>query len=143
MTAGGFPPYQLLADLVLALHLSVVVFVVGGLVFIIAGILRGWPLADALWFRLAHLACIAVVVAQAWWGVVCPLTSLEMWLRGRAGDATYAGSFVQHWLQRVLYYDAPGWAFTLVYSLFGLAVLASWWWFPPAQQGRRRNRRAL
>ena len=139
MNAGGNLPYQLLADLVLALHVGVVLFVVGGLVFIVAGHLRGWPWADALWLRLAHLACIAVVVAQAWWGIVCPLTSLEMWLRGLAGNATYAGSFVRHWLQQVLYYDAPVWAFTLVYSLFGLAVLASWWLFPPTRQGRGRN----
>ena len=31
-----------------------------------------------LWFRLAHLTAIAVVVLQAWFGVICPLTTLEM-----------------------------------------------------------------
>ena len=60
----------------------------------------------------------------------------EMWLRTRAGGTTYAGSFVQHWLQRILYYDAPTWVFTLVYSLFGLAVVATWWYFPPTSKRR-------
>jgi polyferredoxin len=129
--------YQLLADGVLALHVGVVVFVVGGLAFIIVGNLRSWRGANALWFRAAHLAAIAIVVAEAWFGAVCPLTAFEMWLRVRARATTYAGSFVEHWLQRILYYEAPAWVFVLGYSLFGLIVLAAWWYFPP-----RFNRRA-
>ena len=129
-------PYQLLADAVLTLHVLTVGFVVGGLVLILLGNLRGWAWVNAMWFRLAHLAAIAFVVAEAWFGVVCPLTSLEMWLRERAHASTYAGSFIEHWLQRILYYQAPGWVFTVTYSLFGLAVVAAWWYFPP-----RSNRR--
>ena len=128
--------YQLLADAVLTLHVLTVGFVVGGLVLILVGNLRGWTWVNAMWFRLAHLAAIAFVVAEAWFGVVCPLTSLEMWLRERAHASTYAGSFIEHWLQRILYYQAPGWVFTVTYSLFGLAVVAAWWYFPP-----RSNRR--
>lgn len=130
--------YAFLADAVLVLHVATVVFVVGGLVFIIIGNLRGWALASARWFRLAHLAAIAIVVAQAWLGDVCPLTTLEMWLRTKAQETTYAGSFIEYWLQQLLYYEAPSWLFTLVYSLFGLAVLIAWWYFPP--QGKRRRR---
>lgn len=134
---NGSPTYQLLADMVLSLHLAIVSFVVGGLVLIIVGNLRTWTWVNAVWFRLAHLAAIAVVVAEAWLGVVCPLTSLEMWLRTEARATTYDGSFIEHWLQRVLYYEAPAWVFTLGYSLFGLVVVATWWYFPP-----RFNRRA-
>src|SRR5687767_3136330 len=108
--------YQLLADAVLALHVGIVLFVVGGLVLVIAGNLRGWPWVNAGWFRLAHVLAIAVVVAQAWLGLVCPLTTLEMSLRAQAQTATYTGSFIEHWVQRILYYQAPGWVFTLVYS---------------------------
>jgi polyferredoxin len=124
-------PYQLLANLVLALHVAIVVFVVGGLVFIIVGNLRAWPGANALWFRRAHLTAILVVVAEVWVGAVCPLTTFEMWLRVKARTTTYAGSFIEYWLQRILYYDAPAWAFALAYSLFGLVVVATWWYFPP------------
>jgi polyferredoxin len=124
-------PYQLLANLVLALHVAIVVFVVGGLVFIIVGNLRAWPGANALWFRGAHLTAILVVVAEVWVGAVCPLTTFEMWLRAKARTTTYAGSFIEYWLQRILYYDAPAWAFALAYSLFGLVVVATWWYFPP------------
>lgn len=130
------PLFLLLADAVLVLHVAVVVFVVGGLVAIIVGNRRGWRRVNGWWFRLGHLAAIAVIVAQAWLGALCPLTTLEMWLRQHAGAATYNTSFIGHWLQRLLYYDAPAWAFTLVYSLFGLVVVATWWWFPPRRGPR-------
>jgi len=94
-------PYQLLADVVLSLHVAIVVFIVGGLVFIIVGNLRAWRWANALWFRAARLTAIAVAIAEAWIGVVCPLTTFEMWLRAKARATTYAGSFVEHWLQRI------------------------------------------
>jgi Protein of Unknown function (DUF2784) len=124
--------YQLLADVVLTLHFSIVAFVVGGLILTIAGNLVAWRWVNARLFRLAHLAAIAVVVIQAWFGAICPLTSLEMWLRAKARATTYSGSFVEHWLQRLLYYEAPPWVFTLGYSLFALLVAATWWRFPPA-----------
>jgi hypothetical protein len=132
--------YPLLADAVLALHVAVVVFVVGGLVLIVAGNLRGWRWVNAPWLRVAHLVAIAIVVAEAWTGRVCPLTSLEMWLRAKAGAAAYTGSFIEHWLQRILYYEAPAWAFVLAYTLFGLAVAAAWRYFPP--EFRRRGAKA-
>lgn len=106
-----------------ALHLGIVVFVVGGLAFIVAGGIQRWPLARSWPFRIAHLAAIAVVVAQAWLGAICPLTTLESWLRVRARQTVYSGSFVEHWVGRLLYHDAPPWAFTVAYTLFGLAVL--------------------
>jgi polyferredoxin len=130
-------PYRLLADIVLSLHVAIVVFVVGGLVAVVVGNLRGWWFVNAWWFRLAHLVAIAVVVAQAWLGVVCPLTTLESWLRGQARQAAYEAGFIEYWLQRVLYYDAPAWVFTVAYALFGLAVAAAWWRFPPRRHRPR------
>ncbi|HUF62990.1 MAG TPA: DUF2784 family protein, partial [Verrucomicrobiales bacterium] len=63
--------YQLLADAVLLLHFAIVLFVVGGLVFVVVGNFRRWPWVNSLWFRFAHLAAIGVVVAQAWLGKIC------------------------------------------------------------------------
>jgi hypothetical protein len=127
-------PYQLLADIVLATHFAVVLFVIGGLVAIVAGNLYDWPFVNSWWFRVAHLAAIATVVAQAWLGIACPLTTLESALRVKAGGTGYETSFIEHWLTRLLYYEAPAWAFTVAYTVFALAVGAAWWRFPP---GRR------
>jgi hypothetical protein len=128
--------HRLLADAGLACHVTLVVFVVGGLPLIVLGHLRRWAWVDAPWFRLAHLATIAVVAAEAWLGLVCPLTTLEMSLRAKAQGPTYAGSFVEHWLQRLLFWEAPAWVFTLAYSLFGLAVIATWIVLPPRWRAR-------
>jgi hypothetical protein len=128
--------YLGLADLVLVLHVAVVLFVVGGLVLIGLGNWRRWAWVNAWWFRLAHLGAIAIVVAESWFGIVCPLTTLEAWLRLRAGAPVYGGSgFIEHWLQRLLYYDAPAWVFTLAYSAFALLVALAWWCFPPRRRG--------
>lgn len=128
--------FLLAADAVLLVHVGVALFVVGGLGCIVIGNRCGWPWVNGRRFRLAHLIAIAIIAAQAWLGAVCPLTSLEMWLRAQAGGATYEGSFVGYWLQRLLYYDAPSWVFVLAYSLFALAVVAVWWYYPPR---RRRS----
>jgi len=123
-----------LANAVLGLHLALVVFVVAGPVLIVVGNLAHWRWVNGLGFRLAHAAAIAAVVAEAWLGLTCPLTTLEMWLRSRAGAVTYGGGFVEHWLQWLLYYDAPAWIFTITYSVFGLIVAATWWYFPPTSR---------
>ena len=137
MVQSAVPAYRLLADAVLLMHVLLVVFVVGGLVAVVVGNLRGWRWVDRPGFRFAHLAAIATVVLEAWFGVVCPLTSLETWLRAKAHETGYAGGFIEHWMRRLLYYEAPAWVFTSVYSVFGLLVAASWWYFPPRFRGRR------
>lgn len=128
--------YQLYADLVLLLHFAIVAFVVGGLVCTLVGNLRSWDWVNGLWFRLAHLGAVLYVAAQAWFGATCPLTALEMALRVKARALTYRGSFIEHWLARLLYYEAPAWVFTLAYTLFALLVVLAWWRFPPKTRHR-------
>lgn len=132
---NGSLPYLLIADALLVVHVLFVAFVIGGLLLTIAGGLLGWRWVRNRRFRIAHLFAIAFVVIQAWLGRICPLTVWEMALRDKAGDATYSGSFVAHWLDRMLYYEAPGWLFTAAYSAFGLLVLASWFAVRPRRFG--------
>ena len=130
--------YAFLADLVLSIHVLVVVFVVVGLIAILIGKKMAWQWVRNPFVRVMHLACIVVIVLQAWAGVVCPLTTLEMWLRELAGQDTYQGSFITHWLSAILYYDLPPWVFTLAYTLFALLVLFSWFWVRPRSFVKRR-----
>ena len=124
-------PYLLAADAVLLLHVLFVAFVVAGLLLILAGRLLSWDWVRNWWFRVIHLGAIGIVVLQAWLGVICPLTRLEMYLRDKAGDTTYAGSFVSHWLEAILYYRAPAWVFAVAYTLFAIVVVMSWVWVRP------------
>ena len=130
--------WALAADAVLSLHIGVVLFVVGGWVYVVLGYRRAWPGAASWLLRMAHLLAIGFVAVQAWLGQSCPLTVLELYLRQRAGQAVYGESFIAHWMGRLLYWDAPDWVFTLAYSAFGAAVAWSWWRWPP-----RRRRVAL
>lgn len=123
--------YRLLADLVLIVHFTFVVFVVGGLLVIVAGRCAKWAWVRNGYFRLGHLLAVGVVVAQAWLGVVCPLTVWENALRSQAGDATYPGAFIAYWVDRALFHQAPTWAFAVAYTAFGLLVLASLLLVPP------------
>jgi len=129
--------YQDLADLVLLLHFGVVLFVVLGLPAVVVGNKVGWSWVNARGWRLAHLVAIGVVVLQAWLGQYCPLTILEATLRDKAGQSAYTVSFIEYWVQRLLYFEAPLWAFAIVYTGFGALVVWAWWRYPPR---RRRTK---
>ena len=123
--------FLLAADAILAIHLLFVVFVILGLVMTFIGKVLSWDWVRNPWFRVSHLIAIGVVVAQSWFGVICPLTTLEMSLRSRAGDSVYVGSFVSHWMDSILYFQAPWWVFAVCYTVFGVMVVGSWFWVAP------------
>jgi hypothetical protein len=129
-----------MADAVLLLHLGVVLFVIGGLLLTLIGAVRGWRWVRNPWFRVTHLASIGFVVLETWFGVPCPLTTLESWLRVRAGGAAYEQGFIEHWIGGLLFNQAPSWVFAVVYTLFAAAVVATWRYYPPDRFGRRRRR---
>ena len=118
--------YTFFADLLLISHVVFVAFIIIGLAMVFIGAWLQWSWVRNTWFRAAHLGGILFVVVQAWAGKICPLTIWEMQLRQRGGQESYQGSFIQHWLHQLLYYDAPAWVFTLAYTLFGIVVVASW-----------------
>ena len=124
----------LAADLTLVAHAAFIVFVVAGQALILAGWLLGWGWPRNMAFRLVHAGAIALVVLESWFGVVCPLTWLEFRLRAAAGAHVVADSFVGYWLQRLIFYDAPSWAFTLAYTAFGAVVAASLVFYPPRRR---------
>ena len=123
--------FLLAADVILLLHVLFVAFVVIGLLLILVGKVRVWSWIRNPWFRLIHLVAISVVMVQSWLGLICPLTTIEMALRSRAGDTVYSGSFISHWLESILYYQVPPWVFVVCYMTFGAAVVASWFWIRP------------
>ena len=53
-----------------------------------------------------------------------PLTVLESRLRVFAGAEGYATSFTGHWLNWLIFYEAPAWAFTALYMVFVALVIA-------------------
>ncbi len=125
-----------LADALLVFHAGIVVFVVGLLPLVAVGGARGWAWVRSPMLRATHLLLIAVVVAQAWLGRLCPLTIWEQALRVAAGQPTHGEGFIAHWVGRWLYWDVPLAVFALIYTAFAAAVVWAWWRVPP-----RRTRR--
>ena len=123
---------RLLADLILILHTTFIAFVVLGLLIVWVGIVGRWGWVRNFYFRAAHLLAIGYVVAQAWCGVVCPLTIWESDLRVRAGQAAYdERGFIVHWLHRLIFFEAEPWVFTACYTAFALLVLGTLVFAPP------------
>ena len=88
---------RLLAALVLAIHLTWILFVIFG-----ALVTRGRP-----WLTGFHLTSLV-------WGIVvevgpwpCPVTLLEQHLEALAGLQTYTGSFLVHYLDALIYPNLP------------------------------------
>lgn len=123
--------YRLAADAVLVFHVSYVAFVILGFLLTVIGILARWSWIRNCWFRSLHLVAILLVVAESLLGVICPLTTWESELRKLAGQAAYRGDFIAQWLHDLLFFDAEPWVFTMCYTLFGLAVLATFVLAPP------------
>lgn len=81
------------ADVLVAIHIAFVVFVVvGGLAVVRHPVLAWAHVPAVVWGGYAELTAS-----------VCPLTPLENTLRRSAGEAGYTGSFVEHYLLPILY----------------------------------------
>lgn len=125
-----------LADALLALHAGMVAFVVLGTLAILVGGPLGWRWVRRFDLRLAHLLLMVFIALQAWLGRLCPLTVWEQALRNRAGQTTYGASFIQHWLSRLIFFEAPWWMFVAAYTAFAALVAACWWRWPPLRRSR-------
>jgi hypothetical protein len=125
-----------LADFVLVAHFALAAFVVTYPGLILTPMARRWPRFIGWGMRAVHGGIVVFVIAQAFLGQVCPLTTLEAWLRIQASESAYEGSFIEYWLRRLLYYEAPGWVFTAAYTVFGVLVAVIWWRSPPRQKGK-------
>lgn len=127
--------YEILADVTVAVHALFVLFVVGGQLAILAGWLRKWDWTRSFAFRATHCAAIIFVVIATWFGMTCPLTTLENNLRHLAGTGTYDMSFIGYWLDRLLFYTAQEWVFILIYTAFGCLVIIMYIAYPPRRHG--------
>jgi hypothetical protein len=85
--------YALAADAVLVLHLCFIAFAACGALLVL------WR-GRIAWLHLPALAWAAWIVASHG---ICPLTPLENALRRAAGEAGYAGGFIDHYLVPLIY----------------------------------------
>ena len=127
-----------LADAILVLHVGIVAFVILGAIAIFIGRTR-WRWVRGFGWRLTHVLLMVFIALQAWLGALCPLTVWEQALRRRAGQASYGESFIEHWLSRLIFFDAPWWTFVAAYSAFAALVIAAWFFVPPRRRSGRSD----
>ena len=118
--------YRVMADAVVGLHLSFVLFVVFG------GFLA-WRWPRLAWLHVPTFLWGAGIEILGW---ICPLTYLENDLRARGAGGRYADSFVQHYILPLLYPELlfPGgfsrswfiWIGIFVLGLNGLIYCQLW-----------------
>jgi len=130
----------LLADIVLAAHTALALFLTFGLAAILTGgpqwrvfgrNFGGWRFVRNRAFRVAHLLGLGAVAGEALLGLSCPLTTFERALRVAAQNPAYGQSFVAHWLGRILFYDFDEWVFATAYVLGLVLTLWAWRRWPP------------
>jgi Protein of Unknown function (DUF2784) len=86
--------YKILADFVVLVHFS-------WIVFLIAGVLLGRRYRT---IRIFHMAGLGFAVLLQIFGWYCPLTYLEIWLREKHDPSiTYKGSFIIHYVEKLVY----------------------------------------
>jgi len=81
--------YHVLADLMSAVHLALMVYVIFGQLLLLVGLVFRWQWLRNPWFRWTHMAAILTVAAEALLGISCPLTNWEEELRERARQETW------------------------------------------------------
>lgn len=118
------------ATLILLIHLAIVAFNVFGLVAIPVGKWLGWEFVRGFWWRFAHVVSLAVVALQAVLGRACFLTIWESALRAKDAAAEPA-PMIATWINGLLYWPLPLWAFAAGYVGVLLYALLLWRWVPP------------
>lgn len=125
----------MLADAIVVAHLLIVLFVVGGVPLIYFGAALSWSWVRIHYWRVLHLSAILFIAAESLLGIACPLTVWEDTLRDRQA----AGGFIERWIDRLIFYDAPTWVFTVAYVGFAALVLVTWIAVPPIRKQHRRD----
>lgn len=97
--------YKILADTIVTMHFTWILFMLLGFIFTLFGFFRKnfW---DRWLFRTIHLFGILYVSSLAIMRKDCPLTLLENALRAKYNSAlTYPGSFMVYYVEKFVYPD--------------------------------------
>ena len=123
------------ADAIAVLHIGYFVFIVWGTVAILVPVRPAY--VHNLWFRLAHVFAVYVVLAEDYFHIPCVLNVAQWTLRTSAGGPQQATAGVSGVLDGLLYRTIPGSALNVMYVALGVALPILFWLVPPT---RRRSR---
>jgi hypothetical protein len=126
--------YGILADLMVAIHVAYVSYVVLGQLAIWLGLALRWRWVRNAWFRWTHLIMMIIVGVEALFDITCPLTRWEENLRRLAGQPTTGESFLGRLLHNLIFVDWPPWVVNGLHIAFALLVLGTFVLAPPRRK---------
>lgn len=112
----------MLANIVVVIHISYFLFVVCGII----GILAGSQWIRNIWIRLLHIAAVWIVVLEDIFHFECPLNTAEWSLRSASSAETTSGATGV--LNFLLRHTIPGSVLHIFYWVVGVFVVASLVW---------------
>jgi hypothetical protein len=129
--------YGYLADVVVAIHVGYVGYVVVGQLLIWLGLACKWGWVRNPWFRWTHLVAILLVAGESVFKITCPLTAWEEDLRELAGQTVDDSTFVGRLFDSVLFLHLPRWAFPILHIGFAVLVLGTFVLAPPRMKRKK------
>lgn len=108
------------ADLLVLIHFLYIVFLVAG------------PILFLRWRRVraVHLAAVCLAVLIQGFAFLCPLTALEIWLRGGWAERGGQPGFIGRYIEPVVYPGLSQATITGLTLLLAAATLALYLWDP-------------
>ena len=99
--------HKILADLIVLVHFAWILFMLAGFFLTVSAFFHR-AIFDWWGFRTFHLVGILYVSLLAAMGKFCPLTVSENSLRMKHDpNLVYPGSFIAHYLEKIVYPDVP------------------------------------
>jgi len=96
--------FRMLADTVVFIHFL-------WIVFLIFGACAGRRYQTVKYLHISGLAFAFMLQVFDWY---CPLTHLEVWLRAKSSVGSYVGSFIIHYLEKIIYIEVDRWMIVIL-----------------------------
>jgi Protein of Unknown function (DUF2784) len=112
--------YAYLADSVVFIHLLWILFLIFG---------AFWGVRNRA-VKVVHILGLISAFIVNLFDIYCPLTLLETWLQYKySPSGAYAGSFIAHYMEKIIYINLPGYAIFLLTA--ALCAFNAWVYLKP------------
>ncbi|MBU1076755.1 MAG: DUF2784 domain-containing protein [Spirochaetes bacterium] len=129
--------YRISADLLVFLHFIWIIFMLWGFgKTVIALLSKNKGFLYNITVRTVHLAGILFVAFFILIDRPCPVTIWEINLRVFSGISSYTGSFIIHYLEKLVYPEVPAWVVNIPSVIIGAASFFLYLIFPPFKRRR-------
>ncbi len=115
------------ANIISVLHFCIFLFITLCCLLIPLGYKLKWNWVKIRKLRLLHVIMMGFITIETILGIVCPLTSLEIFLR----DENKVGNILNKIIHEIMYWDLPASYFIIIYVLCFLYLIFLWIYFKP------------